>query len=35
MEVRRVPVRHTTEIEHEPEVSQQKTKFWQWVKAAF
>jgi len=35
MEVRRVPIRHTTEIEREPEVSEQKTKFWQWVKAAF
>ena len=33
--VRRVPMRHTTEIEQEPQVAQQKTKSWQWLKAAF
>jgi cell division protein FtsA len=32
---RRAPLRHTTEIHQEPEVSQQKTKFWQWLRAAF
>jgi len=32
---RRAPLRHTTEINQEPEVSQQKTKFWQWLRAAF
>src|SRR5215831_2427154 len=35
LEARRVPVRHTAEVEHEPEATAQKTKFWQWVKAAF
>jgi cell division protein FtsA len=35
VEVRRAPVRQTAEPEREPEVSPQKTKFWQWVKAAF
>ena len=34
-EGRRVPMRHTTEIEQEPQVAQQKAKFWQWVRAAF
>jgi cell division protein FtsA len=32
---RRAPLRHTTEVHQEQEVSQQKTKFWQWLRAAF
>jgi cell division protein FtsA len=35
LEARRAPVRHTAEVPHEPDVAPQKTKFWQWVKAAF
>jgi len=34
-EVRRVPVRHTSEIEQEADAAQQRTKFWHWLKAAF
>src|SRR5262245_25808711 len=32
---RRAPMRHTSEAPMEPEAVQQKTKFWQWLRAAF
>src|SRR4051794_15413355 len=35
VEGRRAPVRHTSEIPQEPETAEQKTKFWQWLRAAF
>jgi cell division protein FtsA len=35
-DVRRAPMRHTSEAPMgEPEMAQQKTKFWQWLRAAF
>jgi len=35
IEGRRAPARHTSEASVEPETEQQKTKFWQWLRAAF
>jgi cell division protein FtsA len=35
VEGRRPPVRHTSEPPQEIDVVQQKTKFWQWLRAAF
>src|SRR5882724_3546130 len=34
-EVRRAPMRHTSEAPTEPETAEQKAKFWQWLRAAF
>src|SRR5260370_38573007 len=35
VEGRRTPMRFTSEAPPEPETVQQKTKFWQWLRAAF
>ncbi len=35
IEGRRAPMRHTSEPPMEPEIVQQKAKFWQWFRAAF
>jgi cell division protein FtsA len=35
IEGRRAPMRYTSEAPVEPETEQQKTKFWQWLRAAF
>jgi cell division protein FtsA len=35
VEGRRAPVRYTSEAPSEPEAAQEKTKFWQWLRAAF